>query len=134
MRQAERAGLGARVKFVGTREDVRPLYAAADCLLLPTRYDPFPNTALEALAMGLPVIVGKRCGAAEIVREGENGWVCAPDDAPALAKRLHDADRALRDPALSARARASVERFGLDAMGRQLGALYDSLAGPGAPR
>lgn len=128
VRQAERAGLGARVKFVGTREDVRPLIAAADCLLLPTRYDPFPNTVLEALAMGVPAIVSTRCGAAEIVRDGENGWVCVPGDAPALAKRLHEADRALRDPQLGAAARASVERFGLDAMARELGALYQMLS------
>jgi len=130
VRQAQGLGLGARVKFVGVRDDVRPLYAAADCLLLPTRYDPFPNAALEAMAMGVPAIVSKRCGAAEIVRDGENGWVCAPDDVPGLANRMHEADRALRDPGLGARARASVEPFGLDAMGRQLGALYQSLATP----
>ena len=128
VRQAERAGLGARVKFLGARDDVRPLYAAADCLLLPTRYDPFPNTALEALAMGVPAIVSTRCGAAEIVREGENGWVCAPGDAPGLAKRMHEADRALRNPDLGATVRASAEPFGLDAMGRQLGLLYKTLA------
>ena len=36
--RAERAGLGDQVRFVGAADDVRSLYAAADCLILPTRY------------------------------------------------------------------------------------------------
>src|SRR5207302_4391062 len=64
-RQARSAGLAERVRFLGGREDVRPLYAAADCFILPSRYDPLPNTTLEALAMGVPAIVSSRCGAAE---------------------------------------------------------------------
>ncbi|MEW6688963.1 MAG: glycosyltransferase family 4 protein, partial [Pseudomonadota bacterium] len=71
--RARAAGLGERVKLLGAREDLRPLYAAADCFILATRYDPFPGAALEALAMGLPVIVGRRSGAAELVRQAENG-------------------------------------------------------------
>ena len=51
---AARAGVADRVHFTGALEDVRPLYAAADCFMLPTRYDPFPNAALEALAAGVP--------------------------------------------------------------------------------
>ena len=70
VQRARGAGLAERVSFLGGQEDVRPFYAAADCLILPSRYDPFPNTALEALAMGLPVIVSSRCGAAEIVSPG----------------------------------------------------------------
>jgi UDP-glucose:(heptosyl)LPS alpha-1,3-glucosyltransferase len=44
-RQARAAGLGDTVRFLGGREDVRPLYAAADCFILPTRYDPLPGAA-----------------------------------------------------------------------------------------
>ena len=93
-RQARSLGLESRVRFLGGSEDVRPLYAAADCLILPSRYDPFPNTALEALAMGLPAIVSSRCGAAEIIEPGVNGWVCEPDDAPGT--RAADARRPTR--------------------------------------
>ncbi len=126
--RARRAGLAERVHFLGPCDDVRPYYAAADCLVLPTRYDPFPNTVLEALAMGLPAIVSRRCGAAEIIEPGVNGWICAPDDADGLARLMREADQALRDPKLGARARASAEAFGMDAMAARLLELYRTLA------
>lgn len=128
--QARRAGVGARLRFLGGREDVRPLYAAADCFILPTRYDPFPNTALEALAMGLPAIVSSRCGAAEVVEPGRNGWVCEPDDPAGLARLMLQADRALGEPgqaALAAAARSTAERFGIDEMAAKLTELYARL-------
>jgi UDP-glucose:(heptosyl)LPS alpha-1,3-glucosyltransferase len=122
--QARAAGVGARVHFAGAVQDVRPLYAAADCFILPTRYDPFPNSALEALAMGLPVIVGRDCGAAELVRAGENGWVCDPADVAALANLMRQAAAA---PGMQAAARATAERYGLDEMAGRLAALYAAL-------
>jgi UDP-glucose:(heptosyl)LPS alpha-1,3-glucosyltransferase len=115
------------VRFLGGQEDVRPLYAAADCFILPSRYDPFPNTALEALAMGLPAIVSSRCGAAEVIEHGVNGWVCQPDDVRGLARLLMTADEALRGESTSHAARATAERFGIDAMAQQLAELYASL-------
>ena len=125
--QAQRAGLGKRVRFLGAREDVRPYYAAADCFILPSRYDPFPNTVLEALAMGLPAIVSSRCGAAEVVEHGKGGWICDPDDVPGIARLMLEADRALRSPDAIAAARATAERFGIDAMAAKLAELYGSL-------
>jgi UDP-glucose:(heptosyl)LPS alpha-1,3-glucosyltransferase len=115
------------VRFLGGKEDVRPFYAAADCLILPSRYDPFPNTALEAFAMGLPAIVSSRCGAAEVIEPGVNGWVCEPDDAAGLARLMHEADRAIRGGALPAGARRTAERYGMDEMAGKLSALYADL-------
>jgi len=129
--QARRAGIAARVRFVGAREDVRPYYAAADCFVLPSRYDPFPNTVLEALAMGLPVIVSERCGAAEVLRARGGGFVVPADDAMDLARAMHQADRALRGGGLQRVARASAEQFGIDAMARTLVELYTRLAQAG---
>ncbi len=126
-RQAERAGLAARVRFLGARDDVRPLYAAADCLILPSRYDPFPNTALEALAMGLPCIVSSHTGAAEIMEEGA-GWVCRPDDPDGIARLMYEADHLVRGGEAPRLARNVAERFGLDAMASRLAGLYRDIA------
>ncbi|MGH8733525.1 MAG: glycosyltransferase family 4 protein, partial [Burkholderiales bacterium] len=116
-----------RVRFVGPREDVRPYYAAADCFVLPSRYDPFPNTALEALAMGLPAIVSSRCGAAEVIEAGVNGWVCEADDVQGIARLMQEAERKARDARMSPAARATAERFGIDAMATRLADLYNRL-------
>jgi len=124
---AQAASLGGRVRFLGGKQDVRPFYAAADCLILPSRYDPFPNTALEAFAMGLPAIVSSRCGAAEVIEPGVNGWVCEPDDAAGLARLMHEADRAIRGSALPPGARRTAERYGMDEMAGKLSALYANL-------
>ena len=105
-------------------EELRPLYAAADCFILPTRYDPFPNTALEALAMGVPAIVSSRCGAAELIEPGENGWVCEPDDAAGLARLMREAAAARHAERRSRAARATAARFGLEQMAAQLAGLY----------
>lgn len=56
-----------KTEFVGKQVDPIPYYAKADCLVLPTFYDPFANVTLEALAMGLYVITSPYNGAKEIL-------------------------------------------------------------------
>ncbi len=81
------SGRNSRVRFFGAQEDVRPFYGAADLFVLPTRYDPFPNAVLEALACGLPVITTTTCGAAERVG-ASHGAVIRAGDVTALGERL----------------------------------------------
>jgi UDP-glucose:(heptosyl)LPS alpha-1,3-glucosyltransferase len=131
--RAARAGLAGRVAFLGGREDVRPVYAASDCFILPTRYDPFPNAALEALAMGVPVIVSDQCGAAEIVEPGRNGWVCAPDAAGPLAQLMVEAAGAAGEGIANA-ARRTAEGYGVERMSERMIALYAMLLGGRSPR
>jgi len=128
-RRARAAGLGDRLRLLGGRADVRPLYAAADCFILPTRYDPLPSAALEALAMGLPAIVGRRSGAAEIVQQGGCGWVCEPGDVGGLAQLMREAAHAAGDAGAAEAARSASERYGIDDMTRKLTDLYAALAG-----
>ncbi|MGH8704309.1 MAG: glycosyltransferase family 4 protein, partial [Burkholderiales bacterium] len=118
-----------RIQLLGGLEDVRPLYAAADCFILPSLYDPFPNAALEALAMGVPVIVSRRCGAAELVREGENGWTCEANDAGGLVRLLALAAAAAGSERMRAAARATAQEHGIEAMSARLVQLYGNLTG-----
>jgi UDP-glucose:(heptosyl)LPS alpha-1,3-glucosyltransferase len=127
---ARRLGLGPRARFLGPQEDVRPFYGAADAAVLPTLYDPFPNVALEALACGLPLLTSSTCGARELIRQDENGFVCDALDIQGLAgclDRLADSGRAA---AMREAARASASELSLERMAEKLVGLYRSLLAP----
>ena len=64
---AQSLGCSDRVHFMGVQKQTLPFYQAADALLLPTLYDPFPNVILEAMSCGLPVITSTTCGGAEFI-------------------------------------------------------------------
>lgn len=129
-RDARALGLSRRVIFAGAREDVRPYYGAADALALPTLYDPFPNVALEAMASGLPVVTSLRCGAAELIENGSNGFAGDALDIEGQAGFM----RALLDPETRQRlglaARRTVEPLTLAVMGNRLTQLYQALLVP----
>jgi UDP-glucose:(heptosyl)LPS alpha-1,3-glucosyltransferase len=126
-RKAADLGVGERVLFAGRQADVKPYYGAADALVLPTLYDPFPNVALEAMASGLPIVTSTKCGAAELIEPGNNGFVCDALDYVALAAHM----RALSDPATVSRMGAAARQLGeslnLEHMKRNLVALYQQL-------
>ena len=69
-------------------DEVIAWYAASDCVILPSYREGFPNTALEAGAMGVPQIVTDINGSREIVINGENGLVVPPKDANAIYEAM----------------------------------------------
>lgn len=74
------------INYVGEiwGDDLLAYYAAADCFVLPSYREGFPNTVLEAGAMGLPSIVTDINGSREIIVENENGMIVPPRDTDAL--------------------------------------------------
>ncbi len=126
--RAAALGLGDRVRFLGARDDLERLYAAADALLLPTRYDAFANVCLEALACGCPVVTSGTNGAADVAAEA--GIVVEdPEDAAGFAKALEQLGEGETRARLAARARPVAERFGWDVHAEALQALYRRVAG-----
>jgi UDP-glucose:(heptosyl)LPS alpha-1,3-glucosyltransferase len=128
-RDAERLGLGDRVVWLGARPDVERLYAAADVVALPARYEPFGNVHLEALASGVPVLSSTRAGGSELIRAGDNGWV-AGEVTPALIANGLDRLRESDPARLSESARRSAEPFTYAAQVDGLAAIYRRLARP----
>ena len=120
--------LSDRVHFTGGQDDVKPWYGMADCFVLPTLYDPFPNAALEAMASGLPLITTMQCGAAEFVESGVEGYVCRDAlDVVELARCLNLAAAPGQSSKMGAAARRRVEPFDLEGMAQQLTRLYSDL-------
>jgi len=125
---AKKLAITDRVYFLGVKQGVSDYYGAADALLLPTLYDPFPNVCTEAFASGLPVITSDHCGAAELITDGENGYVADALDVDALAGAMAEAMKNGRDHY----ARAAVETvrfFTLNNMVDKMVALYDEVLG-----
>jgi len=76
------------IESVGNQKDVRPWLAAADCAVLASYREGFPNVVIEAGAMGLPQIVTDINGANEIIIEGKNGTIVPPEDVYALYEAM----------------------------------------------
>lgn len=107
---AEGGGLGERVTFHGAlgQEQLVPLLAASHVMALPSAYEGFGIVYLEGMAFGLPAIGTTLGAAAEIIDDGETGFLVPPDDPAALAARL---ERLAAD-------RAGLERLSLNALAR----------------
>lgn len=79
-----------RIEFAGGRSatDVLQLVAEADCLVTPSLWECWPNTALEALRANTPLIATNVGGYCELVQESISGWTTRPSDEYRLATLL----------------------------------------------
>ena len=96
---AARRGVADRIRFLGWRDDVAALFAAADVLVCPSRHEPLGNVVLEAWAHGVPVVATADGGPAELIRDQKDGLLVPVDDAAALAQAI---DRVITDKRLAA--------------------------------
>jgi glycosyltransferase involved in cell wall biosynthesis len=111
------------------QENLPAFLASSDVLVLPSVREQFGLVVIEAMACGRPVIAAKALGPAEIVSDGETGWLIAPDDVGAFADALV---AAVNDPAERRRRgiRAAAEahcRFTAAPLARRMAAIYDSV-------
>ena len=79
-KRIQKLGLSSHVSFLGTVTKTQIWYKMVDLLLLPTLYDPFSNSCLEALACGCPVLTTQSNGASECLNEANGLAVNAPHD------------------------------------------------------
>jgi glycosyltransferase involved in cell wall biosynthesis len=120
-------GLSDRVTFSGYVADTRCVYLAADVLLMPSLFEGLPMTLLEAMAMGLPVVASRLDGIAEVITDGEDGFL-----SPSGATSLFAANVAalLSNPKLAsqtaARARSVIEAgFSVERMTSAVEEIYN---------
>ena len=108
------------------------VYSAADLFVAPSLQDNLPNTVLESLACGTPVVGSHTGGIPDMVRPGETGWLFETGNAEALRATLQEA-LATRDlTGLRPRCREVAEReYSLELQAERYKKLYEEVAGGG---
>jgi sugar transferase (PEP-CTERM/EpsH1 system associated) len=128
----QQAGVRDLAWLPGFRDDMPDLYRCFDVFALPSKREGISNTALEAMACGVPVIATSVGGSPEIVADGATGRLVAAGDRAALTAAL---DAYAADPGLVMRHGAAARRraadvFSPSAMVRGYSAVYDALTRP----
>lgn len=120
----------ANVSIAGwlSRAQIADLYATAQVLVAPSRWEGLPMVAIEAMRAGLPVVAARVGGLPELVEDGVSGRLVDADDPGQLARVLASLDSdALREMGAHARQRY-LRDFQVDRVIRELDGIYRSLA------
>ncbi|HLF05890.1 MAG TPA: glycosyltransferase family 4 protein [Thermoplasmata archaeon] len=131
-RQAERRGIGGRIRFIGQvrPDEVAAYVASADVMVSPSYTDTVSTSLLEGMACGVPSVATDVGGTGEFVKEGENGLLLPPGRPELIAEAL---DRLLSDGSLMARLgrkgrEVVLEKADWAKRWREVQALYESVA------
>lgn len=123
---------GFETRYMGYLNDAQSLallYAAADVMVVPSRYEGFGQTASEALACGTPVVAFDATGPRDIVDHRENGYLADPYDAADLSDGiawvLGDSER--RERLSTAAREKAVDAYALETVAEQYRDLYDDV-------
>jgi len=123
--QVDRLGLRAVTTFVGWVTETAPVYAALNCLVLSSRNEGVPVSAIEAMAARVPVVSTDVGGVRDLINKPQFGYVVPPDDPSALARAILEA---LTTPLDLAAAQAHVmATYSAQTVAAAHGALYREL-------
>jgi glycosyltransferase involved in cell wall biosynthesis len=134
--RAHELGIARDTLFLGYQEDVGPLYAAFDALVLPSGNEGTPVSVIEALAAAKPVVATRVGGIPDVVRDGEDGFLVEIGATEELADRLARlaGDPELRERLGSAGRERVIPRYAVGRLVADVDRLYRSLlAAAGLP-
>ena len=121
---------GARIKFLGKRDDVRQSMAAADFFVLPALTEGLSNALLEAMSVGLVPISSRVSGSLDAIVPGENGWLFDVGDGDGFVQAMQDAlempGPQLQDLRAACMARAARD-YDMEAIADQYEILYEQM-------
>ena len=124
---AESLGTNAKISFLGERDDVPDLMAAADLFVLPSLFEGLPLVILEAMALGLPIVTTNIGGTVEALGV-DHPWLVGSADGSALAAMI---STAIADAGRHAQGdrnrRRFAERFAIERMAAETAELYRSV-------
>ena len=124
--RAEARGIASKVRFAGAvaNAELAPWYAAADCLVLASSREGWPNVLLESMACGTPVVATRLASTPEIVRDPVAGELFEPREPDALAAALNRVVERQESPGA---VRAYAEQFGWEFTSRAQIDLFESV-------
>ncbi len=104
------------------------LYSAADVMMVPSRQDNLPNTAIEAHACGTPVVAFRIGGLPDIVAHQETGWLAQPFDTQDLAQGVQCilAYAQRKNQLAQAARRSALDKYSAEVVSSQYLAVYES--------
>lgn len=119
-------GIADKVIFVGQSQEIKKYYAASDIFVFPTSYEPFGLAVAEAMASGIPVIVSKTAGVAELIQDNIDGLLLNdyknPEEIARLTLQLlSDPEKSLK---IGVMARKKIEKFTWGEIGDRISKLY----------
>ncbi|MFZ2277161.1 MAG: glycosyltransferase [Prosthecobacter sp.] len=118
--------VGDQFTFLGHREDVPEIMRSLDIIAIPSFHEAIPQSGLQALAIGVPVVASDVGGIPSIIKQGETGRLVPPHDAAALASAIRETLEG--KPRTQAMCRAGqefiVNHHSLDTMLDRLDAIY----------
>jgi glycosyltransferase involved in cell wall biosynthesis len=128
--QVDRLGVSSQTVFLGVRQDIASLLAAADGFVLSSAWEGMPNVVMEALAAAKPVVSTRVGGVAELVQDGKTGWLVPARDPKALSQAMHRlmtlSETERQRMGWAGREHLSAH-FGLEAMAHRWMTLYNDL-------
>lgn len=127
---AEDLGISNQIHFLGYRDDIPQLCAAADIFCFPSLQEGLPVALMEAMSVGLPVVCSKIRGNTDLITDGEGGFLYNHHDVDGFASGI---DALCSDDVLRQRMSKSnldnIEKFGIKNVNKEMRKLYEEVLG-----
>lgn len=127
--QVDSLGIRGQVRFLGLRQDIPDLMAAADLFVLPSRTEGMPGALLEAMGMGLAAVAFNISGVSEVIQHEKTGLLVPAEDGQALARAIIHVltDEAAREALGVLAKQAIADGFSLEKMCLRYAELFSTL-------
>ena len=128
-RLAQETGMGNHLILAGYRRDIPDIIAACDIFAFPSFHEGMPVSLCEAMAGGLPVVCSRIRGSVDLVKDGINGYLVAPDDIDGWKSALTSlfAGGNLRQ-AFQEKALSSIKEYSRENVAKELYSLYQKVS------
>lgn len=123
---AKEIGMEERLILAGFRTDVAEIYKCCDVFAFPSKREGLPVSVMEAMASGLPCVVSDIRGNVDLIKNGENGYPCDPQNVAEFAEKI---DEMLKNKAFVEMIRIynqkSIENYKRDAVNKEMNIIYN---------